>query len=138
MKFGMWNAYKNLVSDFEFFKTCCNENHSLHWPINEFVSVLPHLLSSLGEIWCKRPEHVVADSFECRDSWRREETLLFIGVNVIKFFCVLRNCDILDVNILVGEFQGYYLLGMHTCSLLNGNKILGRTFSFASHSLIDT
>ena len=28
----------------------------------------------------------------------------FIGVNEIKFICVLRNCDILDVNIQEGEF----------------------------------
>ena len=92
-------------------------------PLMNFYLYFPHLLSSLGETWCKRPEHDSAGSFECRDSWHREETLFFIDVDVIKFFCVLRNCDILDVIILVGEFQGYYLLEMHKCSLLNGTKI---------------
>jgi hypothetical protein len=63
MKFDTWNICKNLVSDLSSSKLTAVKTALYIGSLMNFYLYFPHLLSSLGKIWCKRRKHEVAENF---------------------------------------------------------------------------
>jgi hypothetical protein len=57
INFGAEVSHNNLISDCELHKTRPNENQSLLWGVNDFLSYFLHFLADLGEIWCSNFSH---------------------------------------------------------------------------------